>query len=56
LLQRLSERHEAGLVCLIVRGTYEHTDTPHAVGLLRPCQMRPCSRTTEKRDELAPSH
>jgi hypothetical protein len=36
---------------------HQHTDPPHALGLLRSRRKRPRNRrAAEKRDELAPSH
>src|SRR5262249_13628562 len=51
------ERRHAGLSFRIVRSeVHEHTDAPHAPGLLRPRGGRPRRRAAEQRDELAPSH
>src|SRR5215471_7055479 len=36
--------------------TQEHADAPRAVRLLRARRERPCRRTTEQPDELAPPH
>jgi hypothetical protein len=49
---------DVGLYFRIVRSHgHEYTDPPHSLRLLRAGRKRPRHRrTTEKRDELAPSH
>src|SRR5262245_400297 len=55
LPQRLQERPDAGLKFRIVRGYgQEHPEAPHRVLLLRTRGERPCRRTAEQRDEVAP--
>src|SRR5262245_48933267 len=41
---------------VIVSPRQQHTDPPHALGLLRPHSERPRRRPAEKRDELATPH
>src|SRR5262245_51650501 len=56
LHQRLMERSDAGLKFHIIRSCGQnYSDPPHSLGLLRPRRERPCSRTAEQRDEIAPS-
>src|SRR5262249_33717005 len=56
-LQPLQKRRKARLPFRIVRGAiHEHTDAPHALGLLRPRRERPCGRAAEQRDERAAIH
>src|SRR5262245_53956416 len=48
LLQALVERRDPSLTFWIVcGGTHKHTDTPHPLGLLRPCCERPRRRAAE---------
>jgi hypothetical protein len=59
LLQRLLKCHEVVSLTRIVRVyVEEHSDTAHALGLLRLRRVRPsgCRRAAKKTDELAPSH
>jgi hypothetical protein len=52
----LQERSNACLRFWIVRRPWQqHTDAPHALGLLRPCRQRPHRRrAAEQCDDLAP--
>ena len=51
------ERCDMGLPFRIVLCTgHEYADTPHPLGLLRARSKRPCRRTADKTDELAPFH
>src|SRR5262249_33660631 len=52
------ERRASGLPQRILRGrVHQHTDPPHALGLLRTRRERPSSRrAAEERDELAALH
>src|SRR5262249_17109558 len=58
LLQGLLERRQLDLAAWIVRGpVHEHTEPPHALGLLRPRRERPrYCRAAEQRYERAPLH
>jgi hypothetical protein len=58
LLHSLEERRDPVRYLGIVRGgaAHEHTDPPHAVGLLRARRQRPRYRRAAKRDnEFSPS-
>jgi len=57
-LQALQQRRDIGLSFRVALGvSHEHADAPHPLVLLLPRRQRPCSgRTTEKPNELAPSH
>src|SRR5262249_58481763 len=51
------DRRQGGLKWRIVGGWgQQHAHAPHALALLRACHKWPCSRTANKRDELAPPH
>jgi hypothetical protein len=41
---------------IIGRASHQHTDPAHPLARLCSRHKRPCSRTAEKCDELAPSH
>src|SRR5262249_28426970 len=57
LLQPLREgRDPRQRFRILDRDRLEHTDAPHALGLLRACCERPCRRPANERDELAPLH
>jgi hypothetical protein len=54
LRKSLREPGEVGLCLRIVFiKRHQHTDAPHALGLLRTRRERPCRRAAEQRDELA---
>jgi hypothetical protein len=57
-LHRLPKRCDASYCFRIVCGqAAEHTDPPHALGLLRTTTDRPYDRdTAEERQKLSPSH
>jgi hypothetical protein len=55
--QPLRERSDSSRCLRIVCGyIHQHTNAPHAFGLLRPRRERPRSRTANERHELAPFH
>src|SRR5262245_66230952 len=57
LLKSIQKGLEAGLKFQIALGCLkQHADTPHPLALLRPRSKRPCRRTADKTDELAPPH
>jgi hypothetical protein len=53
----LPEGRNASLSYGIIRTrAHEHTEPPHAFGLLRARNERNCGGTANKRDKFAPSH